>query len=101
MRLGDAHGLMRALDARGRLRPDEFATEFAVEELYPPHLENGFARTRQYLALARQAGLVRDDRGILELTEAGRRYIRAGSPEWPFDVVPAQAAILRELEIQE
>jgi hypothetical protein len=97
MRLGDAHGLLRALDARGRLRPDEFATAFAVEELYPPRLENGFARTRQYIALVREAGLVHDDRGILELTDAGRRYVRAGSAEEPFEVVPAQEAVLREL----
>jgi hypothetical protein len=47
----------------------------------------------------RAAGLVHDDRGILELTDAGRRYIRAGSPDEPFDVVPAQAAVLRELGI--
>jgi hypothetical protein len=44
MRLGDSHGLLRALDARGRLRVDEFATEFAVEELYPPGLESACAR---------------------------------------------------------
>jgi hypothetical protein len=98
MSLGDSHGLLRALDARGRLRPDEFATEFAVEDLYPAELEDAFPRTRQYLARAREAGLVHDDRGILELTDAGRRYIRAGSAERPFDVVPAQAAVLRELD---
>jgi hypothetical protein len=99
MRIGESHGLMRALDARGRLRPDEFATEFAVDELYPPDLHDAFARTRQYLAWARDAGLVRDDRGILELTDAGRRYIRVGSPERPFEVVAAQAAVLCELGI--
>jgi phenylpropionate dioxygenase-like ring-hydroxylating dioxygenase large terminal subunit len=97
MRLGDSHGLLRALDARGRLRVDEFATEFTAADLYPPELENAFARTRQYIAHAREAGLLRDDRGILELTEPGRRYIRAGSSERPFEVVPAQAAVLREL----
>ena len=99
MRLGETHGLMRALDARGRLRRDEFATEFAAAELYPPELENALPRTRQYIALVREAGLVHDDRGILELTEAGRRYIRAGSAEQPFEVVPAQAAVLRELGV--
>jgi hypothetical protein len=101
MRIGDSHGLMRALDARGRLRPDEFATEFAADELYPPALGDGFARTRQYIALVREARLVHDNRGILELTDGGRRYIRAGSPDRPFEVVPAQAEVLRELGIPE
>jgi hypothetical protein len=100
MRLGDTHGLLRALDARGRLRTDEFATEFAAEELYPPDLENAFARTRQLLAYTREAGLAHEYHGILELTDAGRRYIRAGSPERPFDVVPAQEAVLRDLGIR-
>jgi hypothetical protein len=97
MRIGDSHGLMRALDSCGRLRIDEFATGFAAEELYPPELENAFARTREYIALVRGTGLVDDDRGILELSEIGRRYIRAGSAEQPYDVAPAQAELLRRL----
>jgi hypothetical protein len=97
MRLGDSHGLLRALDARGRLRIDEFATEFAPDELYPPDLEHAFPRTRELLAHARAAELVQDDRGILELSDAGRRYIRAGSAEQPFGVAPAQAEVLRAL----
>jgi hypothetical protein len=97
MRLGDSHGLLRALDARGRMRMDEFATEFAPEDLYPPDLENPLPRTRQLLAYVRAAELLEDDRGILELSDAGRRYIRAASADRPFDVVPAQAEILRGL----
>jgi hypothetical protein len=97
MRLGDSHGLLRALDARGRLRMDEFATDFAADELYPPDLENAFPRTREFVAYARAAELVQDDRGILELTDAGRRYIRAGSAEQPFEVAPPQAEVLRGL----
>jgi hypothetical protein len=97
VRLGDSHGLLRALDARGRMRVDEFATECAADELYPPGLEDAWPRTRQFLAYARAAELIEDDRGILELSDAGRRYIRAGSADRPFDVVPAQAEVLRGL----
>src|SRR4051794_38961119 len=94
-RIGDSHGLVRAIDSRGRLRMDEFVTEFAIEDLYPPELENALGRTRQFMAYARQAGLVQEDRGVVELTDVGRRYIRAGSAEGPYDVVPAQAEWLR------
>ena len=94
-RIGDSHGLMRAIDSRGRLRMDEFVTEFAVEELYPAELENALGRTRQFIAYARQAGLVLENLGIVELSEVGRRYIRAGSAERPYDVVPEQAEWLR------
>ena len=97
MRLGDSHGLLRALASRGRMRIDEFATEFAADELYPPDLEDARPRTRQLLANARAAELIEDDRGILELSDAGRRYVRAGSAERPFDMVPAQAEVLRGL----
>ena len=72
-RIGDCHGLLRAIDARERLRLDEFVTEFSVEELYPPDLENALGRTRQFISFGRAAGLVKEDRGIVELTEIGRR----------------------------
>src|ERR671938_1829741 len=94
-RIGDAHGLMRAVDGRGRLRVDEFITEFPVDELFPPELENALGRTRQFVAYARAAGLLREDHGTVELTEIGRRYVRAGDPEAPFDVSSAQAEWLR------
>src|SRR5918912_2881064 len=96
-RIGDAHGLMRAVDGRGRLRVDEFITEFPVDELFPPELENALGRTRQFVAYARAAGLLREDHGTVELTEIGRRYVRAGDPEAPFDVSSAQAEWLRHL----
>src|SRR4051794_15732468 len=96
-RIGDSHGLMRALDSRGRLRMDEFVTEFAIEDLYPPELDNALGRTRQFMAYARAAGLVCDDRGIVELSDFGRRYIRGGSAEAPYDVSPGQADWLRRL----
>src|ERR1044072_4134602 len=94
-RLGDSHGLLRAIDERDRLRLDEFVTEFAAEELYPPDLENALGRTRQFISFARAAGLCKEDRGVVELTEIGRRYIRAGDAAHPFDVAPGQAEWLR------
>jgi hypothetical protein len=96
-RLGDAHGLLRAISERERLRLDEFVTEFKVEELFPPGLENALGRTRQYVSFARSAGLLNEDRGTVELTEMGKRYVRAGDAERPYDVVPAQAEWLRRL----
>ena len=96
-RLGDAHGLLRAIGERGRLRLDEFITDFTVEELFPPGLENALGRTRQFVSFARAAGLVNEDRGTVELTEMGKRYVRAGDASAPFDVVPAQAEWLRRL----
>ena len=77
-RLGDAHGLMRAIERRGRLRTDEFVTEFSLEELFPPGLENALGRMRHFISYARSAGLVKEDRGVVELTDVGRRYIRSG-----------------------
>jgi hypothetical protein len=96
-RLGDAHGLLRAISERERLRLDEFVTEFAVEELFPPGLENALGRTRQFVSFARAAGLLNEDRGTVELTPIGKRYVRAGDPSEPFDVGPAQAEWLRRL----
>ncbi|HEX5618124.1 MAG TPA: hypothetical protein VFX51_06875, partial [Solirubrobacteraceae bacterium] len=94
-RIGDSHGLLRAIDERERVRLDEFVTEFDVEDLFPPGLENALGRTRQFVSFARAAGLCKEDRGIVELTEVGRRYVRAGDAEQPFDVSPGQAEWLR------
>ena len=58
-----AHGLLRAIDKRGRLRPDEFVTEFSLDELFPPDLENALGRMRHFISYARAAGLVKEDRG--------------------------------------
>src|SRR5215216_4577873 len=94
-RLGDTHGLLRAINQRERLRLDEFITEFSVEELFPPGLENALGRTRQFVSYARSAGLLKEDRGVVELTEIGKRYIRAGDDDAPFEVSEAQADWLR------
>ena len=96
-RLGDAHGLLRAIGERDRIRLDEFVTEFSVEELFPPGLENALGRTRQFISFARSAGLLNEDRGTVELTDMGKRYVRAGDSGRPFDVAPAQAEWLRRL----
>ena len=96
-RLGDAHGLLRAIAERERLRLDEFVTEFTLEELFPPGLENALGRTRQFVSFARAAGLVEEDRGTVSLTDMGKRYVRAGDASKPFDISPAQAEWLRRL----
>src|SRR5829696_146077 len=94
-RLGDTHGLLRAINQRDRLRLDEFITEFSIEELFPPGLENALGRTRQFVSYARSAGLLKEDRGTVELTEIGKRYVRAGDESAIFDVAPEQAEWLR------
>jgi MoxR-like ATPase len=94
-RIGDAHGLLRAIDQRGRLRTDEFVTEFPLDQLFPPDLENALGRMRHFISYARSAGLVKEDRGIVELTDVGRRYVRAGDPAAPYDVSAQQAEWLR------
>src|SRR5215218_1319636 len=94
-RLGDTHGLLRAINQRERLRLDEFITEFSIEELFPPGLENALGRTRQFVSFARSAGLLKEDRGTVELTEIGKRYVRAGDEAAIFDVAPDQAEWLR------
>ena len=96
-RLGDAHGLLRAINDRERIRVDEFVTEFSVDELFPPGLENALGRTRQFVSFARAAGLLNEDRGTVQLTDMGKRYVRAGDGGRPYDVVPAQAEWLRRL----
>src|SRR5919205_4259939 len=94
-RIGDSHGLLRAIDGRGRMRVDEFITDFDEDDLYPPGLENPLGRTRQFVSYARAAGLLKEDRGTVELTEIWRRYVRAGDAGAPFDVSPGQADWLR------
>src|SRR3954469_20141945 len=94
-RLGDTHGLLRAINQRERLRLDEFITEFSVEELFPPGLENAMGRTRQFVSYARAAGLLKEDRGTVELTEIGKRYVRAGDRDDMFSVAEAQSEWLR------
>ena len=94
-RIGESHGLLRAISQRERVRLDEFVTEFPAEELFPPGLENAMGRTRQFVSYARSAGLVKEDRGSVELTEIGKRYVRAGDQDDPFSVSEAQADWLR------
>jgi energy-coupling factor transporter ATP-binding protein EcfA2 len=94
-RIGDSHGLLRAIGQRERIRLDEFVTEFSAEDLFPPGLENAFGRTRQFVSYARAAGLLKEDRGTVELTEIGKRYVRAGDPERVFGVSEQQAEWLR------
>jgi MoxR-like ATPase len=94
-RLGDTHGLLRAISKRERLRLDEFITEFSIEELFPPGLENALGRTRQFVSFARSAGLLKEDRGNVELTEIGKRYVRDTDEEAVFDVSSGQAEWLR------
>ena len=94
-RLGDTHGLLRAINQRDRLRLDEFITEFSIEELFPPGLENALGRTRQFVSFARAAGLLNEDRGNVELTDIGKRYVRASDAAAVFDVAPDQAEWLR------
>lgn len=97
-RLGDAHGLLQAISQRDRVRLDEFVTEFSMEELFPPGLENALGRTRQFVSYARSAGLLKEDRGTVELTDLGKRYVRSGDPDNVFDVAPGQAEwLLRQL----
>src|SRR4051812_15303024 len=94
-RIGDSHGILRAIEERGRLRTDELVTEFSLEQLFPPELENALGRMRHFISYARAAGLVKEDRGVVELTEVGRRYVRAGDAAAPFDVSEQQAEWLR------
>src|SRR4051812_12464883 len=94
-RLGDTHGLLRAINQRDRVRLDEFITEFSVEDLFPPGLENAPGRTRQFVSFARSAGLLNEDRGVVELTEVGKRYVRSGDEDAVFDVSSGQAEWLR------
>src|SRR3982751_5383241 len=94
-RLGDSHGILRAVAERERIRLDEFLTSASVDDIFPEGLENALGRMRQFLSYARAAGLLREDRGVVELTEIGKRYIRAGDAERPFDVSSAQAEWLR------
>jgi hypothetical protein len=93
--LGHAHGLLRAIDKRGRLRTDEFVTEFSLDELFPPDLDNALGRMRHFISFARAAGLVKEDRGVVELTEVGKRYVRSGDPDAPFAISDQQAEWLR------
>ena len=94
-RIGHAHGLLAALESRGKLRLEEFITEFSEAELFPPGLENPAGHTRQFLSYAIAAGLVKEERGAVELTELGRRYVKSGDPEHVFGVSRGQAEWLR------
>ena len=77
------------------MRTDEFVTEFNLDELFPPGLENALGRLRHFISFGRLAGLVKEDRGVVELTEIGKRYVRSEDPDAVFDVSPQQAEWLR------
>ena len=79
-RIGESHGLLRAINQRERVRLDEFLTETSGEDMFPPGLENALGRTRQFVSYARAAGLLLEDRGTVELTDVGARYVRSGAP---------------------
>ena len=87
-RIGDSHGLLRAISERERMRLDEFVTDFQVEDLFPADLENALGRTRQFVSYARfrRAGQGgprdrRADRGRQALH--ARRRPRAGRSTSP------------------
>jgi hypothetical protein len=40
-RIGDSHGLLRAMNERERIRLDDFVTEFSADELFPPDRGRG------------------------------------------------------------
>src|SRR5918998_2127823 len=94
-RIGESHGLLRAINQRERIRLDEFVTEFSADQLFPPDMKDGLGRTRQFISFARAAGLLKEDRGTVELTEIGKRYMRSGDNATPFEVSPGQAEWLR------
>ena len=95
-RLPFAHGLLRAIDQRGRLRPEELVTDFSEAELFPPQAEPDTGRTRQYLSLLRAAG---PDPGGPGRARADRLRHAAtcgpAIPATPFTVSPGQAEWLR------
>src|SRR3954469_14201793 len=90
-RIGESHGLLRAINQRERIRLDEFLTELGGEDLFPPGLENALGRTRQFISFARAAGRDKEARGTVDLTEIGKRYVRAADDADPFSVSGAQA----------
>src|SRR3954469_5031577 len=94
-RLGAPPAPLRAIESRGRLRTDEFVTEFNIDELFPPDLENALGRMRHYISFCRLAGLVKEDRGVVELTDLGKRYMRSGDQARPYDISGPQAEWLR------
>jgi hypothetical protein len=94
-RIGHAHGLLKALDQRGKLRLEEFVTEFSEGDLFPPGVENATGRTRQFVSYARAAGLVKEERGSVELTDLGKRYVKSADKRDVFRVSPGQAEWLR------
>src|SRR6266496_1365254 len=94
-RIGYGYGLLRALDQRGKLRLDEFVTEFSESDLFPPEAESDTGRTRAYISFLRAATFVKEDRGSVELTDLGKRYTKAGNPREVFTVSPGQAEWLR------
>src|SRR3954453_15073584 len=94
-RIGDSHGILRAVADRERVRLDEFLTSENVDDMFPEGIENALGRMRQFVSYARAAGLLREDRGVVELTEIGKRYIRAADTEDLFAVSTPQAEWLR------
>src|SRR5215213_13527 len=94
-RIGESHGLLRAISTRDRVRLDEFVTEFQNEELFPPGLDNAQGKTRQFVSFARSAGLLKEDRGVVELTEIGKRYVKSADESAVFEVSSGQAEWLR------
>src|SRR3954452_858435 len=90
-RIGESHGLLRAINQHERVRLDEFLTDFAGEDLFPPGLDNAMGRTRQFVSYARSAGLLNEDLRVVELTEIGKRYVGAGDDEDVFSVSDRQA----------
>jgi hypothetical protein len=94
-RIGHAHGLLKALEQRGKLRLEEFVTEFSETDLFPPGVENATGRTRQFVSYARAAGLLKEERGTVELTDLGKRYVKSGDRNDVFSVSPGQAEWLR------
>ena len=93
-RIGESHGLLRAIGQRERIRLDEFVTEFSVEDLFHPGLENALGRTRQFVSYARAAGLLKEDQrdGRADGDRQALRA-RAGDPDAPFDVSDATGGV--------
>ena len=51
-RIGESHGLLRAISKRERVRLDEFVTEFPAEELFLGPLESALSTVFLHVGLA-------------------------------------------------
>ena len=96
-----AGGILRALAEQGPISLADLIESVPKQDLFKGNTENFEGRARSLLTYERGLGLVTHENGTFGLTTSGDEYVAVGDPNDPWSVSNQQAALLRDLMVQD